>query len=81
MFLVNRCSININELNINVAQRVYQQALDEVAQLTGLNAQQSKVLFQQLHDAKQVPKTMQVKVPSASPISSNEQQFISALFN
>lgn len=73
--------VNTALINQNIVSEIYQDALDKVTHLTGLNIQECDSLFQELHQSLQQRHSYGSQVENTPIISHNEHQFISSLFN
>ncbi len=81
MFVNHHPSLNNHALNDHAAQEVYYEAINKVAELTGLNAQQSLSLLQQQFQTQQVGKNSSISSLTKPILEHNEHQFIAGLFH
>jgi len=81
MFTNHHPSLNNHDLHDHVAQAAYNEAIDKVAELTGLNTQQSLSLLRQQFQMQQSGKSSSISSLTKPILAHNEYQFIADLFH
>jgi len=81
MFTNHHPSLNNHYFNDHAAQEAYNEAIHKIAELTGLNAQQSLFLLRQQFQTQQVGKNSSISSLTKPILAHNEYQFIASLFH
>lgn len=79
MFDNNQPPVDHHSLNQHIAQQAFTEAVSKIATLTGLSAQQSACLLQQL-GAREFPDKSGIFLSRNAVLADNEHLFIANLF-